>query len=630
MAKFIIEIRSKGFETAKRDFEKAQKGAESYRKENDKLRGSTSGLRRNIGRLRNTLLLASFAFVGAAKSISGFVRASSGFQDVQTRLVGLTGSTEAAKDAFDAFNKIAATTPFALQDVVQAGATLEAFGVDSQNTLKAVTDLAAFMGTNATEAASALGRAFAGGAGAAEILRERGILELVRASQGIDDLSKLTLPQFRAALLSAMVDPVAGIQGSSKRLSETFTGAVSNMQDAITRFQAMIGDLMLPALTEVVKGTEEFFRAIDLQRLAQLATAIGVATTALVTYKGLVILATKGTIGLGGAVALVTGNFKKLIALGVTVGALKIADDVLQQQDAFAKLKKEVEELTLEEQHYKDAKAAVAKQLKEDTVVTFRTIEQERKLNDLRASVGLIIAENNGLDEKSIEIRKMMLNTANLLNNALGNRVEIDKEAIAVNGDFIVNMEKMNDSEKDIILTIQRLIEEQKKRIESGKEVVDINKDMASTFGTLEGAVTSFKNASGDSTQTLKVFLRTAAQLIALTGPQGAAASGALNLASAFIGHTGGLIKNNGIQRFAQGGMVQGQDNVPIMAQAGEFIMRREAVQNIGVGNLAQMNRSASGGGVTVNIQGNMVGNESFVRDTLIPEIARATNQNLA
>ena len=152
---------------------------------------------------------------------------------------------------------------------------------------------------------------------------------------------------------------------------------------------------------------------------------------------------------------------------------------------------------------------------------------------------------------------------------------------------------------------------------------------MASTFGTLEGAVTGFKNASGDSTQTLKVFLRTAAQLLALT-KEGKVASSFLSFGSAFIGHTGGLIKNNGIQRFAQGGMVQGQDNVPIMAQAGEFIMRREAVQNIGVGNLAQMNRSASGGGVTVNIQGNMVGNESFVRDTLIPEIARATNQNLA
>ena len=87
------------------------------------------------------------------------------------------------------------------------------------------------------------------------------------------------------------------------------------------------------------------------------------------------------------------------------------------------------------------------------------------------------------------------------------------------------------------------------------------------------------------------------------------------------FGHTGGLVKENGIQKFAQGGMVQGQDNVPILAQAGEFIMKREAVQDIGVSQLAQMNRSGSAG-VTINVQGNMIGNESFVRDVLIPEIS--------
>jgi len=97
-----------------------------------------------------------------------------------------------------------------------------------------------------------------------------------------------------------------------------------------------------------------------------------------------------------------------------------------------------------------------------------------------------------------------------------------------------------------------------------------------------------------------------------------------------FVGHTGGLIKNDGIQRFATGGMVQGQDNVPIMAQAGEFIMQRSAVQNIGVENLADMNRSGQGGGVTVNIQGNMIGNDEFVRDTLIPQLSKASSQGLA
>tara|TARA_R100000734_G_C3316696_1_gene109315 strand:- start:1258 stop:3000 length:1743 start_codon:yes stop_codon:yes gene_type:complete len=94
--------------------------------------------------------------------------------------------------------------------------------------------------------------------------------------------------------------------------------------------------------------------------------------------------------------------------------------------------------------------------------------------------------------------------------------------------------------------------------------------------------------------------------------------------------HTGGYIRDDKtIQRFATGGVVQGQDNVPIMAQAGEFVMSRNAVESIGIENLARMNQTGSSG-FTINIQGNMIGNEEFVRDTLIPEIDRTVNQGLA
>jgi hypothetical protein len=181
--KFIIEVRSKGFGKANADMDKLSKNTKRFGDETERLRGRTKGLIGSLGALRNKILVYTFAIGGAAAAMNKFIQAASGFQDVQTRLVGLTGSTEAAKEAFEVFNKVAATTPFALQDVVNAGAQLEAFGVNSKATLGSVTDLAAFMGTTATEAASALGRAFAGGAGAADILRERGILQLIKDSQ---------------------------------------------------------------------------------------------------------------------------------------------------------------------------------------------------------------------------------------------------------------------------------------------------------------------------------------------------------------------------------------------------------------------------------------------------------------
>ena len=69
-------------------------------------------------------------------------------------------------------------------------------------------------------------------------------------------------------------------------------------------------------------------------------------------------------------------------------------------------------------------------------------------------------------------------------------------------------------------------------------------------------------------------------------------------------------------QEFARGGIVQGvgnRDTVPAMLTPGELILNQSQQDNL-AGNM----------GVTINIGGNIIGEESFVRDTLIPEIEKA------
>jgi hypothetical protein len=63
------------------------------------------------------------------------------------------------------------------------------------------------------------------------------------------------------------------------------------------------------------------------------------------------------------------------------------------------------------------------------------------------------------------------------------------------------------------------------------------------------------------------------------------------------------------------------------MAQAGEFVMSRNAVQSIGVDNLAQMNKTGNAG-ITVNISAPLV--DETVIDTIIPAIEKAQRMNLA
>ena len=165
--------------------------------------------------LRNKLLLLAFAYNAVLKPVVNVSKAgvqqAAQFEALQVRLIALFGSIREGKEAFNEFNNVAKTTPFMVEDIVNAGAQLQAFGADSRALLKDITNLAAFMGTNATEAANAFGRAFAGGAGAADILRERGILNLVKEFKGVEDISKLTLPEFRKALIEMIQDPTMGI-----------------------------------------------------------------------------------------------------------------------------------------------------------------------------------------------------------------------------------------------------------------------------------------------------------------------------------------------------------------------------------------------------------------------------------
>jgi hypothetical protein len=799
--KFIIEVRTKGFSRATKDFQDLDKNTRDYNKAADRLRGSTNGLIGSLGSLRNRLLVYGFALGGATVFVNKFVQASSGFEDVKTRLVGLTGSVQGAEAAFDRFNAIASTTPFQLQDVVNAGAQLEAFGVDSKATLSALTDLAAFMGTNATEAASALGRAFAGGAGAADILRERGILQIIKDSQGIKDLSKITLPEFRKALINALADPDGRIAGSAERLSETFTGAMSNMQDQIVRVQAVIGDILMPSLMEAIKATQEFLKGINKKELAEGALAISLVSSAFLAYKIQANLAAITTlkfgvalkkIGIGSLLAIAGLAFDKLFELMGTFDHLTeeikefdkeikqgekdlkayaerlanaadatnemesssskaetamekfrksldqqekslvlqlmsltdasdqmtvfaetgelVSKSVLDQLAEIRKLKSEVDRLTEAEKLRNDnIKLATDRSVElQDALILVNTarksekedvesnVEAQQRRLDVINEIGQVLQAEDAVlanlknsfdvNTASIDENSKFLQVANdfyvgltkeqanaisvIVRNAQANNLltaELEKAAQAVK-----EMEEQNkasiDRQKTFINLFAQTEEGQRKNIEATIKMVEENRKLfaelgnvdavlaklkddlsavgsdlnnvgsdvdstsnssqkaAASINVLAGAMSALKGDTKDAGQMFGVFLRTVGSLLALSG--NAVGGAGLNLLSSFFAHTGGLITNRGIQRFANGGVVQGQDNVPIMAQAGEFVMRREAVQNIGVQNLAQMNRTGDAGGVTVNISAPLV--DETVIDHIIPAINKATNRNLA
>ena len=99
--KFIIEVRTKGFSRATKDFKQINTSGKQFEKTTERIRRSTGGLERAFGSLRNRLLVGAFGFGIFTKAAQSFFRASIQFEDVQTRLVGLTGSLENARFEFE-------------------------------------------------------------------------------------------------------------------------------------------------------------------------------------------------------------------------------------------------------------------------------------------------------------------------------------------------------------------------------------------------------------------------------------------------------------------------------------------------------------------------------------------------
>ena len=744
MSKFIIEVRTKGFGDAKRQMSDVAKETRKFSDESERMRGRTKGLIGSLGSLRNQLLVYTFALGGATAFMLKFVKAASGFEDVKTRLVGLTGSVQAAEQAFEAFNEVAAQTPFTLDDVTNAGAQLQAFGLDAEATLQVTADLAAFMGTTATEAANSLGRAFAGGAGAADILRERGILNLIKDFQGIEDITKLTLPEFRVALLESMAQPAAGIAGSSERMKETWTGAVSNMNDAITRFNAKVGAEMMPIMKTLVNSTADFFRTLQIDDLKRYLLDIAVLATGYKLAGAAANIAATGTFRLATAMTLVV-KASRLLGVGLLIaafdhfvalvqeGSITLSDNYIPQikkltrnkrtladttvdnteklQAFIAKLDEEaqvtaevndaimseinakykriealmIESATMETtnvvtkayieakirgneiseielallQQIQSQKERIAADTARDAVLEAQLLQQMQDATDaindridamrsLKDEVRAVSEENQANmvaeisgSEQLGQLEALRIETANKMASAMktltGNETEFFDtmfEGQSIQELLNADMTQFNAIAEGsgAVLTEYQLQAglAAKEILKLDKEQKEVNRSAqiaAASLNGVAGAIRLMKAEADDPKQRLQGLIQLLAGIVAITNP---VAGAAINIGGALIAHTGGLVQNNGIQRFATGGMVQGQDNVPILAQAGEFVMQRSAVQNIGVQNLAAMNSGQSAGGVTVNIQGNMIGNDEFVRDNLLPQIRKAAQQDLA
>ena len=138
-------------------------------------------------------------------------------------------------------------------------------------------------------------------------------------------------------------------------------------------------------------------------------------------------------------------------------------------------------------------------------------------------------------------------------------------------------------------------------------------------------ALNSASQLNREASHRNALFAKRAAQLEAVVNTASAVVEVLPNIPLSIAMGTLGAIQIAKIEsaKFADGGIVHGSgntDSVPAMLTPGEVIL-----------NAAQQdNLTSNMGGVTLNIQGNVIGTEEFVRDTLIPEINNTIQNNLS
>ncbi len=588
---------------AVQDFKKLEKQVDKTKNSKDRMRVKTEGLERTIGQLRNKVLLATFAFAGIGAAIGKTIKTSAKFEALETRLVALKGSVDEGRKAFEFFNKVAKTTPFQLENVVEAGAQLEAFGADSTKTLKATADLAAFMGTDIVDAANAFGRAFAGGAGAADVLRDRGVLMQVKLKTGFDDLSKMTLPQFQEALVDTLTDPDGKISGATDLLAATFSGLVSNFQDSMSQLSDSIGDLLAPSIKSIIitlkDGIDNITEGFKRLNETQLETTIrqlkeaGLETGNLEILNKEILLAKKQEITAGNTIKSLREKNKQ-----DEEDRKRINQEILDlQKEALSVGEDEVEIIKVASGR---GDRIIEQEVSKKSLIE---INLNNKIREL-ALEAQSITDNNELirllkEQESIE------ETIKLLKEG---KLNVDNET-KKNTDGILNIEQelSKSAQKQLALQI-------KQGEVSARNAIDLIKNLFIELATLR-----LKNRLQSQINAKK---EKELQLTQATAVAGATGGG-------FLGFLGGLFQTGGsyMNRYPSGGSFNVNKRTILPTNPPALVGdNASGMERIDVTPLPSPNQRSSGN-IVVNINAPVV--DEFVVDSIIPAIRRAEKLNL-
>jgi hypothetical protein len=300
-----------------------------------------------IGNIRNkagqaSVALAGLAAGGAALTATMLSKAGE-MQQFEAQLTAITGSSSAAKAELKRLADFAASTPFELPQVVQAGIRMRSLGADVQRFLPQAGALASVLGRDLPDTATQFSKALKGipeglemirnAGGSAEVLQKFGA-HLDRNGQ-IMAKSAGDLDRLQSAI-EAFVKSKFGDQMALQ--SATFNGAISNLKDSLGQLMAELGSQLIPAVTDVTKKLSsliDWFRSLSpaakgmIADAAMIVAAIGPLILAWQAYSAsaaTAVIASEGAaVAMGAAGTASTGLAASAGASALALGPVVLA-----------------------------------------------------------------------------------------------------------------------------------------------------------------------------------------------------------------------------------------------------------------------------------------------------------------
>lgn len=196
------------------------------------------------------------AFAAGGLALREALDAGSEMEAFESRLTTLMGSSEGARNRMAELFDFAATTPFELDQVVAAEVTMRGFGADTEALMTGLIDLAAGTGGDLNQLAIDFGKAWTQGAAGMESDIGRVLQAQMQARSDIK-LTDMALEDFRALMQETLSEGM--FAGGAAKLSQTFSGMVSNLKDEWSRFKLEVADAgVFDNVKEVLRDTLSF------------------------------------------------------------------------------------------------------------------------------------------------------------------------------------------------------------------------------------------------------------------------------------------------------------------------------------------------------------------------------------